>query len=141
MKFYHLAICAIILFSSCSSESNDTKSDSSNLLIGNWIYSHKYQNENYYEPTLCADNNTLEFKENSEWNADYYTQDSNENCYNDEDEYGSWSREGNSLTLFYEDMGDEGDPDIYKIIKLTENALELKLEFDSGDYHIYAYKR
>jgi hypothetical protein len=141
MKKSLLAIATLILLGSCSSESTSEKSSEDNLLIANWTYSHKYQNDNYYGPSLCNDNDQLEFRSNQRWQADYYTKDDNGNCYNDEEEFGTWEKEGDELTLFYEDMGDEADPDIFKIQKLTKSELELKLEFEGGNYHIYAYKR
>lgn len=141
MKKILLGIAMVISIGSCSTDNDNSPTSENSLLIANWTYSHKYQNENYYEPTLCAENDQLIFSSDLTWQGEYFTKNESGNCYNDEEELGTWKRDGNELTLYYVDMGEEYDSDIYKIQKLTENELELRLEFDNENYHIYAYKR
>ena len=141
MKKLLLGIALSFYFGACSTESNNAPPSENNLLISNWTYSHKYQNENYIAPSLCEDENILIFSSDQSWLGEYYAKNDSGNCYKDEEEFGSWQRQGAQLIMTYEDSGEVYDSDTYEILKLTDSELELKLEFDSGNYHIYVYKQ
>jgi len=127
-------LITLLVFSTCSKDDNDKELEPSvNLLIGTWkplkeVYVCSTGSESISEYSLCEQKSRLTFTlhSNPDLETDgvfkslsYYDNDDSD-CYSHSEDVGTWSLDGDSLSVT-----SEGETNTPTYFKLTANTLKI----------------
>ena len=123
-------ICGILIgiltFTSCSSDDDNNDSGTNASIIGTWNGTSSTFNGNN---SGVPDNNIVKFTSD---NRTEFIYEGFGNNGQDISEFGDWSKNGNTLTINWDDADPGNETYILQIEELTENSLKWKTEI-SGE--------
>ena len=123
-------ICGILIgiltFTSCSSDDDNNDSGTNASIIGTWNWTSSTFNGNN---SGVPDNNSVKFTSD---NRTEFIYEGFGNNGQDISEFGDWSKNGNTLTINWDDADPGNETYILQIEELTENSLKWKTEI-SGE--------
>lgn len=122
-------ICGILIgiltFTNCSSDDDNNNSGTDASIIGTWIgTSSTYNGNNSGVP----DNNIVKFTSD---NRTEFIYEGFGNNGEDISELGDWSKNGNTLSIFWDDADAGNKTYILQITELTENSLKWSTEISN----------
>ncbi|WP_431135093.1 lipocalin family protein [Psychroserpens mesophilus] len=121
-------LITILPFISCSSDDDNSNSNNSTnaSLIGTWNgTASTFNSQNAGIP----DNNIVKFTSD---NRTEFIYEGFGNNGEDISEFGDWSKNGNTLTIIWDDADSDNETYILQISELTENSLKWETEI-SGE--------
>jgi len=111
-------LIGFLTFSSCSSDDDNNDSGTDASIIGTWYgTASTFNGENYGVP----DNNIVKFTSD---NRTEFVYEGFGNNGQDISEFGDWSKNGNTLTINWDDADAGNETYILQITELTENSLK-----------------
>lgn len=124
-QLFFSALLAITLIG-CSDDDNNTTDNSNSSVIGIWQLHERSLNDNAFNLTACQKENTVEFTPDGRVEFAYSTGSNSSNCQTDAIETGEWVKNGNEVSITWDDS-DEG-LEVYHvtITKLSDSNLKWK---------------
>jgi len=119
MKFIYKTLIVLLLITSCSSNDDNSNSEET-LIIGTWTGVSSTFNGN---DSGVPDNNIVKFTPNNKTEFVYEGFGSNGT---DITETGSWIKNGNTLTITWDDADTGNETYVLTITELTDSSLTWK---------------
>lgn len=118
MKLIYKLLIVLTLFTSCSSDDDNNNEETDGDLVGTWIgVSSTFNGNNFGVP----DNNIVILTSD---NRAEFVYEGFGNNGEDISEFGDWSKNGNTLTINWDDADPGLDNYILTITELTESSLQ-----------------
>ena len=110
----------------CSDDDNSTSNNTNSSVIGIWQLEERSLNDNNFNLTACQKKSTVEFTPDGRVEFIYSTGNNSSNCQTDAVESGDWVKNGNDISITW-DESDEG-LEVYHltVTELSEDNLKWK---------------
>jgi hypothetical protein len=118
-------LIGILTFASCSSDDDNNDSGTDAYIIGTWNGTSSTFNGNN---SGVPDNNIVKFTSD---NRTEFVYERFGNNGEDISEFGDWSKNGNTLTINWDDADVGNETYILQITELTENSLKWSTEISA----------
>lgn len=126
MKYFFFSALTVFTLISCSDNDSSNTNTSDNSLLGTWQLSETSLNDESFTLSACEKQNTIQFTDAGRVTFVYYLGSNSSNCNTDAVETGDWVKQGNNITITW----DESDAglEVYRlnVTELSGNTLKWK---------------